>query len=43
MLNYNNKDNKKKYLDKITRILLKGEIKPEDDVIDIFNSFNFIY
>ena len=44
MLNYDNEDDKKKYLDKITRILLKGEIKPEDDdIIDIFNSFDFIY
>ncbi|CAG8628344.1 11023_t:CDS:2, partial [Scutellospora calospora] len=44
MLNYNSEDEKKKYLDKITRILLKGEIKPEDDdIIDIFNSFDFIY
>ncbi|CAG8677416.1 4071_t:CDS:1, partial [Scutellospora calospora] len=44
MLNYNSKDEKKKYLDKITRILLKNEIKPEDDdIIDIFNSFDFIY
>ena len=44
MLNYDNENDKKKYLDKITRILLKGEIKPEDDdIIDIFNSFDFIY
>ena len=46
MSKYNEQDDKKEYLEKIFRILVTRELndyEDDDDINDVFNSFEFLF